>query len=239
MALPIQNAPVYTIKLPSNDQEFKFRPFLVKEQKALFLAQQSEDSSVMVETLKQIISSCAKTEFDINELAVFDLEYIFAQIRSRSVGEIAELFFYCDVCDDDKAKVLIKLDVAALEVQKDPKHTKKIELFDDVGVMMKYPSLEMLKHIESLGNIEKELDVVFDIIISSIDYIYDSDEIHYAKEQSREDLVTFLENLSSDCFEKLQVFFETMPKLVKEVEYDCPVCGRHHKKILKGLENFF
>ena len=129
MSLPIQSTPIYTIKIPSSKESFKYRPFLVKEQKALLIAQQSEDPMVMVDTLKQVVQACSQSKIDVDKLAVFDLEYIFSQIRAKSVGEIVDLFFYCDVCDTEKAKSKVSIDITKLQVQFFPEHESKISLF--------------------------------------------------------------------------------------------------------------
>lgn len=239
MALPKQQAPVYTLEIPSNKDSLKYRPFLVKEQKALLLAQQSEDPVVMVDTLKQVIKSCAQAPIDLDRLAVFDLEYIFSQIRAKSVGEIVDLFFYCDTCDDEKAKVKISIDITKLQVESFPGHESKILLFGDVGVAMKYPNINVVKKIEKIGDTSTEVDLVFDIITECIDYIYDTSEVYYAKEQTKEELSDFINNLTSDQFEKIENFFETMPKLQQKVSYRCPVCSKQHDKTLEGLNNFF
>ena len=138
MALPIQNATVYTATIPSTKQEVKFRAFLVKEEKALLIAQQSEDPTIMMDTLKQIIKSCVKTELNMDTLALFDIEYIFAQLRSKSVGELVEIIVACDICPDEdtKARVKLSFDMSKLEVNFPADHTKKISLFDDVGVVI-------------------------------------------------------------------------------------------------------
>lgn len=241
MALPIQNTPVHTLVVPSSKETLKYRPFLVKEQKALLLAQQSEDPVVMIDTLKDMIRSCAKTPINVDKLAVFDLEYIFSQIRAKSAGEFVDLFFFCDEDhgeDNEKAKALVRIDLTQLQVEFSPGHESKIHLFDNVGVVMKYPTIEVVKKIEQIGN-EREADMVFDIICECMDYIYDGDEIYYSKEQSREELKDFIENLTQDQFQKIEKFFETMPKLKHNVSYKCPVCGKHHEKTLEGLNNFF
>ena len=198
MALPIQNTPVHTLVVPSSKETLKYRPFLVKEQKALLLAQQSEDPVVMIDTLKDMIRSCAKTPINVDKLAVFDLEYIFSQIRAKSAGEFVDLFFFCDEDhgeDNEKAKALVRIDLTQLQVEFSPGHESKIHLFDNVGVVMKYPTIEVVKKIEQIGN-EREADMVFDIICECMDYIYDGDEIYYSKEQSREELKDFIENLT-------------------------------------------
>jgi hypothetical protein len=239
MALPIQNAAVYTATVPSTKQEIKFRAFLVKEEKALLIAQQSEEPAVMLDTLKQIIKSCVKTELDVDSLALFDIEYIFAQLRSKSVGEIVEIVVACDVCPDEETKARVKLtfDLSKLQVNFPADHNKKIALFDEVGVVMRYPSLNIIKDLEGMDQTDAES--VFKVVTSSIDFIYDGDELHYAKDQTEAELKEFLENLSQEQFKKIQQFFETMPKLSKEVQYDCPVCKHHHSKVIEGLSSFF
>lgn len=238
MALPIQNTPVYNVNIPSTKEQLKFRPFLVKEQKALLLAQQSEDPVVMVDTLKSVISSCAKSKVDVDKLAIFDLEYIFSQIRAKSVGEVVEMFFFCDTCDDDRAKVKISIDLTKLQVEFDPNHQTKIHLFDDVGIVMRYPSINVVKNIERYGE-QKDVDLVFDIIAECVDYIYDGEEIHYTKEQTKEELSNFINNLTVEQFTKIEEFFDTLPKLRQRVSYKCPVCQKEHNKTLEGLNNFF
>ena len=132
MALPKMNAPLYNVTIPSLKKEVKFRPFLVKEEKALLLAQQSEDSKVMINTLKSIIENCIVDDIDSDKLAIFDYEYLFTQIRAKSVGEIVELIFLCDDCDDEKAKTQLNIDITKFQVEFPGGHTNKIELFDDL-----------------------------------------------------------------------------------------------------------
>ena len=240
MALPIMSTPIYTLVVPSSGSSVKYRQFLVKEEKALLVAQQSEDIKVMVDTLKNVIKSCVVDEIDVDKLATFDLEYIFTQIRAKSVGETVELIFPCDVDhgeQNEKARVKISIDLTTIQVERNEKHNPKVELFNDVGVVMKYPTVETMKKLDSLN--EDDLDSVFKVVAESIDYIYQGDEVFYAKEQKIEELIAFLYNLTSEQFMKVQEFFVTMPKLRKEVEYDCPVCGKHHKKSLEGLQSFF
>jgi len=238
MALPVQNTPIYTTEIPSTKEAIKFRPFLVKEQKSLLLAQQSDDINVMADTLKDVIRLCVQSPIDVNKLAIFDLEYIFSQIRAKSVGENVELIFSCDVCEDEKANVKLSIDLTKLKVETDPTHEAKIHLFNDVGIMMKYPSINVLNSLEKYG-VDTEVDLVFDIVCQSIDYIYDNNEVYHAHEQTKEELVTFVNNLTTEQFGKIETFFETMPKLRQKVNYTCPVCSRIHNKVLEGLNSFF
>lgn len=237
MSLPLQVAPIFTLTIPSSDKEFKYRPFLVKEQKALLLAQQSEDMIVMIDTIKEVIRACSKSDIDVDKLAIFDLEYIFSQIRAKSVGENVDLYFYCDTCDDENAKAKISIDLTTLQINKDSTHTNKIPLFDDVGVVMSYPTIDIVKKVDKIDF--NEIEAIFDIILQCIDYIYTGDEIHYANEQTKEDLESFINNLNQEQFLKIQNFFETMPKLQKPVDFTCPVCNKEHHKVMEGLNNFF
>ena len=237
MALPMNETPVYTLEIPSTKTKVKYRPFLIKEEKALLIAQQSEDSIVMVDTLKQVVKSCLKDNVDVDEFATFDLEYVFTQIRAKSVGEIIDLKIRCDDCTDEKAIATVFVDLTKLKVDISPDHNNKINLFDDVGIVLKYPTIDVIKLFEALDT--NNLDQVFDVIVNCIDYIFTDKEVFYAKEQSKEELVEFLNNLTSDQFERVQKFFETMPRLKQEIEYVCPVCSKKHQRVLEGLQSFF
>jgi hypothetical protein len=240
MALPMMAAPTYSLNIPSSGENIKYRPFLVKEEKALLIAQQSEDVSVMVDSLKQVLKGCILSKVDIDNLATFDVEYIFTQIRAKSVGEVIELMFPCDEDhgeDNDKAKLKISIDLTNIDVEFPANHTNKFPLFGEVGVIMKYPSFDVMAKMEKLD--VESVDDIFDIIASCIDYIYEGDVLHYAAEQSREELLQFLNNLTNEQFGNLQKFFSDMPKMSKTVEYNCPVCGKHHSVKLEGMQSFF
>lgn len=237
MALPVINTPTYEFVVPSTKQTVKCRPFLVKEEKALLIAQQSEDSNVMINTLKNIITGCTFGKLDVEKLAVFDIEYIFVQLRARSVGEISTLTFNCLECNDPKAKMRVDIDLTKLEVAFNPEHASDIKLTEDVGVKMKYPDLNILKKITKSDS--DDVSDIFDLIVSCIDYIYDSENVYHAKEQSKEELTAFVDNLTPDQFLKIQKFFDTMPKFEKTIEFTCPVCGFNHSQTLSGIDGFF
>ena len=232
------NTPTYNMVVPSSGVSVKFRPFLVKEEKALLIAQQSEDLMIMVDTLKSVVKTCVLEDIDTNKLATFDLEYMFTQIRAKSVGEIIELIFPCDNDhgeDNEKARVKVSIDLTTLQVEKDPNHINKIDLFNDVGVVMKYPTIDIMRKLDDNDSIEN----IFDVVAMSIDYIYQGEEIFYAKEQKHEEVLQFLNNLTSEQFVKIQNFFDTMPRIKKQIEYICPVCQKQHKKMLEGMQSFF
>lgn len=232
----MQVAPTYTLNIPSTNKQVKFRPFLVKDEKALLIAQQGEDLDVMVDTLKAVIVSCVLDPIDVNSLAIFDLEYIFSQIRAKSTGEISELTFTCGACDQKGNSVKVELDISKIEVVKNADHTNKIHLFDDVGVLMKYPTIDILKKME---NGFDSVENIIDIVIDCVDIIYNSTEMFYAKELSKQEVTEFVENLTKEQFDKLENFFATMPKYQKRVEFNCPACGTHNSTMLEGIKSFF
>lgn len=236
MPLPKMSTPIYSVKIPSTDQKVSFRPFLVREEKALLLAQQSEDVSVMTDTLKEIITNCVKDKLDINSLAVFDIEYLFTQIRAKSVGETVELVFTCSHCDQEKNKVKMGIDLTTIDVVKDPTHTNNIHLFDECGVIMHYPNLETFKKAEGK---EEDINAIMEVVIDCIDTIYNGDEVFYAKEQTRQELEDFVMNLTKEQFDKIETFFVSIPKFKKDIEFDCPACGAHNETTLEGTASFF
>jgi transcription elongation factor Elf1 len=236
MALPMNSTPLYKIQIPSTGKEITFRPFLVREEKALLLSQQSESTEIMVNTLKEIIQNCVKEPINIDSLAIFDYEYLFTQIRAKSVGEMVDLMFTCAHCEQENNKVKMSIDLTKIPIVKDPDHSNKIPLFDDVGVLMNYPSLDTFKKAEGK---EEDLNVVMDVVIDCIEAIYKSDEMFYAKEQTREEVEDFVMNLTKEQFDKIEKFFVTVPKYKQDIEFDCPACGQHNLSTVEGPASFF
>jgi len=241
MTLPILPRPVYSCELPSNGQKVEYYPFTIKELKSLMIAQQSEDIEISVNTIKNVILSCLKTKVN-NELTVFDLEYLFIKLRSVSIGESIELIFKCDVCTSPKAKTKVNVDLNTAVLEKHERHSNKIPLFGDVGIVMKYPSLtglELLNTINFDDLTSEDTDKFIDIIIESIDYIYDSEQMYPSNEQKKSDMVKFIEQLDEDALYKMKLFFDTMPEVRLYVDYVCPECGREHNKYVSGISTFF
>jgi Zn finger protein HypA/HybF involved in hydrogenase expression len=236
MSLPIQAAPMYNMSIPSSGAMINFRPFLVREEKALLLAQQSDDVNVMINTLKEIIKNCVKEPINVNDLAIFDIEYIFTQIRAKSVGETVDLILSCGHCEQENNKIKISLDLTKIEIVKDPNHTPRIPLFEDVGVIMKYPNVETFRKAD--GNTQ-DIDAVMEVVVDCIESIYKGDEVFYAKEQSREEINEFIMNLTKEQFDKIEQFFVTVPQYKKELEFKCPACGAQNKTVLEGAASFF
>ena len=234
MALPRISSTVYEMTIPSTGKTVKFRPFLVKEQKALLLAQQNDDTKVMINTLKGVIKDCVQDDINVDTLAIFDLEYVLLQLRSKSIQEKAELLFTCDACEK---QTQISFDVTKIEITKNESHTNNIKLSDDIGVVMKYPSIDIVKKIDTLNT--SDMDSIIEVITSCIDYVYDSENMYHAAEQTKEELADFVGTLNAQQFAKLQEFFNTMPKLEQKVDFKCPHCGHEHNKTLQGINNFF
>lgn len=236
MALPMYKHPVYTLTLPSNGKTLKYRPFLVKDEKSLLLAQQSEEDLTMIDTLKSVISNCIVDKgFDVEELPIFDLEYIFTQLRCKSVGEEVELLFTCKNQDcKKKTKIAFKIDP---QLVKPEDHSNKIDLFDDVGVVMKYANANILKSISTMDI--QNPDDIMNMVVDSIDYIYDAESVYSSKDEKREDLLKFVEGLPRNASDKIKRFFETTPRLQQKIEYDCPSCGTHNEYIAEGIDSFF
>jgi DNA-directed RNA polymerase subunit RPC12/RpoP len=237
MALPKQSSPVYELVIPSTNKKVCYRPFLVKDEKALLIANQSKDIDVMSQTLKQIIADCILEDINVNELATFDIEYIFCKLRAKSVGEIVEIVLTCGNCSE---KIESTIDISTIEVTKDETHTNKFVLFDKVGVKLKYPDYNTIKMLYQLSDEQvMEINNIISLIISCIDYIYDDDNVYYAKETRKEELQEFVENLTKEQMQKVLNFFATMPKLSKKIEYRCPHCQHDNSVVLEGLDSFF
>jgi hypothetical protein len=235
MALPMYKHPTYTLTLPSTGKEVKYRPFLVKDEKNLLLAQQSEVEMTMIDTLKDVVANCVLSkDVKVEDLPIFDLEYIFTQLRIKSVGENVSLMFSCKTGCGEKTKIDFVIDPKLIKPEG---HTPKIDLFEGVGVMMKYANVELLRDISKLDF--ENPDEILKLIVHSIDYIYDKDSVYHTKDQTEADLIKFVENLPREASLKIKQFFETTPKLQQNVEYDCPKCGTHNVYTVEGIESFF
>ena len=232
----MMNAPLYKVEIPSTGKQVSFRPFLVREEKALLLAQQSEDIDVMIATLKEIIKNCIKDDVDPNKLAIFDIEYLFTQIRAKSVGEFAELIFTCNHCDNEKNKVKIQIDLTKIPIIRNENHSNKIPLFGETGVIMRYPNMDTFRKVD--GKTE-DINSVMEVVIDCIEMIYSGDEIFYAKDQTRAELEEFVMNLTKEQFDKIESFFVNVPKFKKVIEFDCPICSAHNTTALEGTASFF
>lgn len=231
MPLPKPQLPIFSLVIPSTEQKVTFRQFTVREEKVLIQAKEHDDITTMKNAIKQIISSCVTGIDNVDDLTLFDVEYILTKIRAKSVGEIVDLSMPCDA-DPKHERVSVRINLDAIKVTTPEGHSKTIELYDDVGVCMRYPSIDDVDKLEGLPE--------FDAIIMCLEYIYTGDEVFLIKEQTKEDVVEFLENLTQKQIEKIdEVFFRKMPEYKYEFKYTCPTCGHEHEKVIKGLSNFF
>lgn len=236
MALPKLNVPRYELKLPSDNRRVKYRPFLVKEEKLLLLAMETQDQKHMVDTIKELIVNTTNLSQEaVNSLATFDIEYLFLQIRGKSVGESVDLMMTCP--DDEETQVPVTVDLSAVEVKRDPEHNSKIVLDKSISMIMKYPKMDTF--VSTNFDTGDTLDNVFEVTISCIDQIIDGEEVYDASESSKEELTEFLEQLSSTQFEQIQNFFETMPKLSHEIKFMNPNTKKEQTVVLEGLASFF
>jgi len=233
MALPTLNAAKYRTVIPSLNQEIEYRPYLVKEEKILMIALESKDSNQILGALKDVIVSCVYNDIDANQLTMFDLEALFLRLRSKSVGEKTEVRAKCDECETEN-KTEILFDDIEMPVVKNS--TTTIELTKDVGVVMSYPKI---------GNLEKQdknvdgVEGLTEILIDSIDSIYDADDVYPAQDSKREELKEFIDSLNSDQFSKLTDFFTDSPSLKYDLQFKCKNCGKDNDIELRGLDNFF
>lgn len=231
MPLPKPQLPIFNLEIPSTGQRVTFRQFTVREEKVLIQAKEHDDINIMKNAIKQIISSCVTGIENVDDLTLFDVEYILTKIRAKSVGEIVELTMPCDA-DPKHDRINVQINLDEIHVTTPEGHSKNVLLYDDVGIALKYPSIDDVDKIEDVSE--------FDAIILCVDYIYTGEEVFLAKEQTREELVEFLESLTQKQIEKIDaVFFRTMPEFKHEFSYKCPTCGHEHSKVIKGLSNFF
>jgi hypothetical protein len=237
MALPILETQSYELTLPSADVKVKYRPFLVKEEKVLLQALESEDQKQIVNALKEIVSACTFGSLNVDDLPTFDLEFIFLQIRAKSVGEVAKLKVLCP--DDKKTYADIEIDLSKVEVQVDDSHTNNIVIDENkkIGMIMKYPTLGSVD--PSMDFTKEQTNKIFQLIGNSIYQVYEGDKIYSTTDYTKEELNKFIESLSTKSFGDIQNFYNTMPKLIHEVEIENPKTKVKSKVTLQGLTDFF
>ena len=236
MALPKIETPTYELTLPSQEIKVKYRPFLVKEEKILLMAMESQKADEIFQATKQIVASCTFNSLKVEELPTFDLEYIFLQIRAKSVGEITKFKVLCP--DDKKTYADVEVDLTKVNVEVDDKHTNKLVVDEkrNLGVVLKYPTMNVLKS----GTMENPTtEQIFDVLTECVDHIYEGDKIYPAKDSTQQEIKEFFEDLSQDSFVKIKSFFDTMPRLRHEIEVTNPVTNVKSKVVLSGLNDFF
>jgi hypothetical protein len=237
MALPKIEVPTYELTLPSEDKKIKYRPFLVREEKILYIAMETGQNKEMINALKDVVGACTFDTLNVDRLPIFDIEYLFLQIRAKSVSEITKFRAICP--DDGKTYVETEVDLTKVEVQVDDEHTNRIILDTqrNLGLVLKYPTLKNYDVGRGLDNIE--IDKVFNILIDCVDHIFEGDKIYPAKDTSKQELKDFIEGLPQEAFTKIKSFFDTMPKLKHEIEVTNPNTNVTSKIVLTGIADFF
>ena len=234
MALPTMDLPTYELVVPSNKKKIKFRPFLVKEEKVLLMALETDEEKNIKDAVLQLLKACISTRIKLENLASFDLEYIFLNIRAVSVGEIVQMNITCQ--DDEKTQVKYNLNLTDVNVLFPEGHDNKIMLTDDLGVIMKYPSFDGF--VEGQFSQNKEFDVI-KVVAESIDQIFQGDEVYDESTTSKKEFVQFVESLTNPQLEKIQAFFETAPRLEHSFKVTNPNTGVESDYTLRGLASFF
>jgi len=236
MALPKLTTPTYELEIPSTDEKIKYRPFLVKEEKILMMAMESKSSADITQAVKDIVMECTFNKVDISNMPMFDVEYIFLNIRSKSVGEVSKLKILCQ--DDGKTYADVELDLNEVKVQVGDDHTNKIELTEDMGLIMKYPTIDSFSET---GIRDINPSNMLDVISTCILQIYEKkgEKTYDPKDQTKKELTEFIEQLNTKQFKDVQKFFETMPKLKHEITIKNPKTKKESKVTLTGLNDFF
>lgn len=241
--LPKLDVPIYNIKLISTGQDIRIRPFLVKEQKLFLMASETEDSKETINTIRQVLKNCILDEVDVDNLPTFDLEYLFMNLRARSVEEVVNLKYKCnnniknDKGEETVCNGSVEFDVNLLEVipTTHAEHTNKFQLTEKIGICLRYPTFEMIQKYEGMD----ENDIMVNILVDCIEYLFDSEQIYYSKDSTRKELEEFVESMQQKDLEKIKVFFDTMPEIKKDVHFKCPKCGYEEDMVIRGLQNFF
>jgi len=229
MTLPKLQTPTYELILPSTGEKIKFRPFLVKEYKILLTTLDSENEEIN-RVVTELVDACTFNKLKIDTLANFDIEYIFLNIRAKSIGEITNLLLNCNSCDN---QISFDLNLTKAEVEKTPEHTAKINLTDKIIIEMRYPRFDEM--IDIYQNFKS--DRIVELLSTCIKAVYTEDMIY--DDYTKEELLEFVNSFSKDQFEMIENFFLTMPKLVQHIEQNCDKCGAHNEIKLEGLQNFF
>ena len=232
MALPKINTVLYDLELPSSGQTVEYRPFLVKEEKILLTALEGGEEKDMAKAIKQIITQCVLTEnFNVNKLAMIDLEYLFLNIRGKAVGDISTISF------EHECGEIIKLDIdlSKVKIVKNKKYSDLVKLTDDIMIRLSPPGID---NVIGAGD-KNQIDMVMEIIRDSIVEIIQGEDVFSAQDHTREELEEFLDSLNSGQFKKLQDYYESLPKMKQDIEYTCKKCGKTEKETLEGLASFF
>jgi hypothetical protein len=241
--LPKLDIPIFETKLISSGKTIKFRPFLVKEQKLLLMVNQGDDIKEAITVVKQVLKNCIIDDTNVDDLPSFDLEWLFLNLRAKSVNEVVDLKYQCNniVKDENgenkQCSSVEKFQIKLLDIKptKGENHTNKIQLSEKLGVVMKYPTFEMIAKLEN----KSEDEILMDLLVNCIDYVYDEDNIYRTKDLPKEEIVEFIDSMQQKDLEKIQEFFETAPKLKHTINFGCKKCGYKEDIPVEGLQNFF
>lgn len=233
MALPKLASAKFELTLPSTGEKVEYRPFLVKEEKALMIAQQAGKSEDIMRAVKDVITSCTFEKVDAEKLPIFDLEYIFINLRAKSVGEIVKLMVTCP--DDNTTKVQVDVDLTKIECHKEVGHDTNIRLTDEIGLVMDYPRVSSVTELD----LDNEMESTFEVIKSCVRQVYDSNNVYEKVDMDKNDLDEFIESMTHDQFERIQEFFNTMPKVRHMIKVKNPKTGVDGEVVLEGMQSFF
>ena len=250
MPLPKIDLPIYELKLVSREKPIKFRPFLVKEEKLLLMTLQSGKEEDILKSIKQVINNCMLEEIDIDTLPIFDIEYLFLNVRARSVGEKVETYFVCRNVvgtkknemgedEDDVCMHMMPVEINVLEIKPPIDDIpSKIFITNNIGIKLKFPTLENYRSIQNLM-LDNETNNLFNMIYDCTEYVFDENGIYYSSETSKEEFSQFLESLTQEQFERIANFFEKLPTITHDFEHSCQKCNFKHNLHMEGLNDFF
>jgi len=232
MALPIVDVPKYSVTIPSTEESVVYRPYLVKEEKILMIAMESENQEQVMRAVKEVIAACTFNKVNVDNLTVFDMEYVFLKLRSKSVGEVSKIGVKCGECSTLND---IEIQLDALEVSKPTEDKSVVMITDTIGVKLRYPTVKDANLLAKYSGTEAAIKT----IVACIDNIFDDEKVYPAKDSTPKELEQFLDSLNAEQFKKMQSFFETMPSLSHDATFTCSSCGHQNELLIKGLANFF
>lgn len=232
MNIPMVKVPTYTMTLPYSKKEVKFRPYVVKEEKILIMARESDDNNSMLQAVGDIVRECTFGAIDIEKDPMFDIQYAFLQIRGKSIGE--KFDFNC-TCGECSVTIPVSVDVSEFVLSVTPGHTNKVELDENFKVILKYPTIKSFIKLY----FDNDENAIYEVVADCIETIYTNDEVYQNDGTDKKMFFDFLENLTVQQFEKLEKFFITMPIIQKDITFDCPKCSAKNRTLINGISNFF
>ena len=243
MALPIVSTPTYELTIPSTGEKVSYRPFLVKEEKTLLMAAEDQNISTITKAMRDIISTCTEGEVDLKNLAPYDIEYIFLQLRGKSIGDVINLNLKKPdsiECEESECpgSTEIKVNIDDIKIDTSSIVDSKIQLTEDIGIKLGFPQLDSIQKYTTKGG-GMTPDGVFKMINDCIEYIWEGKEIYKAKDSTKKELNDFIESLNTVQFNKIRDFFESMPRLKHEITWTCPKCDKSAPLLLEGIDSFF